>query len=99
MNDQNATGSASGTGGGGSTGGTNGAGSTNGGDACIDVGARAWKCAKCDLELVPKKTVFEYLGNTVAHEVPTCPKCGKVLITQELAEGRMAEVEQQLEDK
>ena len=46
-----------------------------------------------------KKTVFSYLGHTVSHEVLTCPKCGKVFIPEELAEGRMAEVEEQLEDK
>ncbi len=54
---------------------------------------------KCDRELVLKKVVFEYMGHTVAHEVPVCPKCGKVYISEELAEGRMAEVEQLLEDK
>jgi YgiT-type zinc finger domain-containing protein len=51
------------------------------------------------MELVVKKIVFEYLGHTVAHEVPACPKCGKVYISKELAEGRMSEVEQALEDK
>jgi ribosomal protein S27AE len=61
--------------------------------------AHIWKCGKCDAELVVKKVVLEYLGHTVAHAVPCCPKCGKVLISQELAEGRMSEVEQQLEDK
>jgi hypothetical protein len=61
--------------------------------------ARNWKCAKCRQELVPKKVVFEYMGHTVAHEVPTCPKCGKVYISLDLAEGRMSEVEQTLEDK
>ena len=60
---------------------------------------RVWKCGRCDEKLVLKKTVFEYLGHSVAHEVPACPKCGKVYIPKELAEGRMAEVEQQLEDK
>jgi hypothetical protein len=49
------------------------------------------------MELVVKKIVFEYLGHTVAHEVPACPKC--VYISKELAEGRMSEVEQALEDK
>jgi DNA-directed RNA polymerase subunit RPC12/RpoP len=60
---------------------------------------RIWKCGKCDRELVPKKTVFAYMGNTVAHEVSACPKCGKVFIPQDLAEGRMAEVEELLECK
>lgn len=65
----------------------------------MEAEARVWRCCRCDKELVPKKIVFAYLGHTVAHEVPTCPKCGKVFISQELAEGRMSEVEQQLEDK
>ena len=59
----------------------------------------ALKCVKCDRELAPRKIVFEYMGHTVAHEVPTCPKCGKVYISEDLAEGRMSEVEQMLEDK
>ena len=29
----------------------------------------------------------------------TCPNCGKVYISKDLAEGRMCEVEQTLEDK
>jgi len=57
------------------------------------------KCAKCDLPLELKKTVFDYLGNTFSHDVPVCPKCGKVYIPKELALGKMNEVEQQLEDK
>jgi YgiT-type zinc finger domain-containing protein len=57
------------------------------------------KCAKCDLELEPKKTTFDYLGNTFTHEVPVCPRCGKVYISKDLALGKMNEVEQQLEDK
>ena len=57
------------------------------------------KCGLCDVLLVYKKTVFSYLNRSFTHEVPRCPKCGKVYIPMELAEGRMAEVERQLEDK
>ncbi len=60
---------------------------------------RIWKCAKCGVELKTRKTIFNYMERTVSHEVPVCPKCGKVFITRALAEGRMAEVEEQLEDK
>lgn len=60
---------------------------------------KIWKCAKCSEPLVLKKTTFNYLGHTFSHEVLRCPTCGNVLIPKELAEGRMAEVEQQLEDK
>ena len=57
------------------------------------------KCYLCDELLVYKKTQFSYLDHTFTHDVPRCPKCGKVYISMELAEGRIAEVEHQLEDK
>ena len=46
-----------------------------------------------------KAVVFEYMNRSFSHEVPVCPKCGKVYISEALAEGRMAEVEAALEDK
>jgi ribosomal protein S27AE len=58
-----------------------------------------WKCFKCGETLVKKAVVFEYMNRSFSHEVPVCPKCGKVFISEELAEGRMAEVEAALEDK
>ena len=60
---------------------------------------RMWKCGKCNELLVLKKTVLSYLGRDVTHEISQCPKCGKVFIPMGLAEGRMAEVEEQFEDK
>ena len=60
---------------------------------------KAIKCERCGVYLVQKKTVFSYMGRSFTHDVPCCPQCGRVLITRELAEGRMAEVEEQLEDK
>ena len=60
---------------------------------------RAWKCGLCKEPLALKKTVFSYLNRDVTHEVNRCPKCGKVFVPMGLAEGRMAEVEELLEDK
>ncbi len=57
------------------------------------------KCGKCGVLLQPTKITFSYMGRTFGHEVPTCPKCGQVYISQELAEGKMAEVEMLFEDK
>jgi len=57
------------------------------------------KCSRCDVLLLPKKTVFSYMGRSFTHEVPCCPSCARVFIPQDLAEGRMQEVEEQLEDK
>ena len=34
--------------------------------------------------------MFDYLGSRFAHELPCCPVCGRVFISAELAEGRMA---------
>jgi len=56
-------------------------------------------CLKCGVALEMKKTVFDYMGRSFSEELPCCPVCGKVFVTPELAEGRMAEAEQMLEDK
>jgi rubredoxin len=59
----------------------------------------AWICRKCGVPLVTQKVVFEYLGHSFSHDVPKCPQCGKVMISGELAEGKVVEVETMLEDK
>jgi len=58
-----------------------------------------WVCAKCGAGLVKKNKIFSYMGMTFSHEVPRCPVCGMVFISKELADGKMAEVEQLMEDK
>jgi ribosomal protein S27AE len=65
----------------------------------MDNTERVWTCGKCKEPLVKKKTLFNYLGHTFSYEVNRCPKCGSVFIPKDLAEGRMAEVEAQMEDK
>lgn len=40
-----------------------------------------------------------YLGHRFSTEMPHCPGCGMVLVPEGLARGKMAEVEQILEDK
>ena len=60
---------------------------------------RKLKCARCGVELVTRKASFSYMGRSFGHEVPVCPRCGKVYISRALAEGKMAEVEVLLEDK
>jgi RNase P subunit RPR2 len=58
-----------------------------------------WTCRRCGKPLVQEKTVFEYLGHTMSHELLKCPQCGKVLVPGKLAEGKIAETETMLEDK
>jgi hypothetical protein len=45
------------------------------------------------------KVTVAYLGNQFTAELPQCPRCGMVLISEAMALGKMAEVEQILEDK
>jgi hypothetical protein len=40
-----------------------------------------------------------YLGSSFWIDLPRCPKCGLFLVPEELATGRMNEVELLLEDK
>lgn len=58
-----------------------------------------WRCDACDETLCAHETRIEYLGNEFAVELFQCPRCGLVLIPEDLALGKMLEVEQLLEDK
>jgi rubredoxin len=58
-----------------------------------------WVCEKCGQQLVAGPVRVEYLGNEFTAELPRCPQCGLVYVTEEVAMGKMAEVEQLLEDK
>jgi Zn-finger nucleic acid-binding protein len=56
-------------------------------------------CALCDVPLVPSKVSFKYMGHDFYHELPACPRCGQVYISEELVKGKISEVETNLEDK
>ncbi|HOI94695.1 MAG TPA: hypothetical protein PK250_08320 [Syntrophobacter fumaroxidans] len=45
------------------------------------------------------KVNVSYLGSSFPVDLPRCPRCGLVFVPEELALGRMAEVERLLEDK
>ncbi len=60
---------------------------------------RDWLCAKCDVPLEMGKVNISYLGSMFPVDLPKCPLCGLVLIPEELALGKMADVEKLLEDK
>jgi predicted RNA-binding Zn-ribbon protein involved in translation (DUF1610 family) len=66
----------------------------------IDAGeGKGWACAACGVALAPGKVKAAYLGGSFEVELWRCPSCGKALIGEGLARGRMLEVEQALEDK
>ncbi|WP_319777272.1 DVU_1557 family redox protein [Maridesulfovibrio sp.] len=65
----------------------------------LDEDFSSWLCASCGKALKPSPVELEYLDSRFNVELPTCPDCGFVLIPEELALGKMAEVERMLEDK
>jgi len=56
-------------------------------------------CNKCKVPLKPIRVHFKYLDKNFEHEVDRCPECGQVFVPEELAKGRMADVEKKLENK
>lgn len=58
-----------------------------------------WICDRCKVKLEPIDAQFKYLGHLFRHKIPRCPRCGLFFIPEELARGRMREVETALEDK
>lgn len=58
-----------------------------------------WLCSKCDVPLETGKVEVKYLGSSFPVDLLRCPKCGQVFIPEELAVGKMAEVEKMMEDK
>jgi len=58
-----------------------------------------WLCSNCNLPLIPRQVRVAYLGNAYPVDLLSCPQCGLVLVPEDLALGRMADVEKALEDK
>lgn len=56
-------------------------------------------CDKCQIEMEENEVQFSYLNRSFRHKVLRCSKCGQVYIPEELAKGRMSEVEALLEEK
>ncbi|MDR3203221.1 MAG: DNA-binding protein [Deltaproteobacteria bacterium] len=69
------------------------------GHAFAKFDAEGWNCKKCGRPLTPCSVNVEYMGSSFFVELPGCQECGFILIDDELALGRMLEVEKLLEDK
>ena len=54
---------------------------------------------RCRLPLELCEGTVCYLDTIIKVELLTCPRCGQVFVPESLARGRMAEIEQILEDK
>jgi hypothetical protein len=58
-----------------------------------------WICNRCRVPLEVQTVRLQYLKTIFALHLPACPKCGMILIDEELATGKITEAEQTLEDK
>ena len=56
-------------------------------------------CNKCGVELENKEIGFKYLGFEFSAEAACCPQCGQTYLSEEIATGKLAEIERMLEDK
>lgn len=61
--------------------------------------ADQWRCAACGGDLALAKVAFSYMKGNFEVDLPACTTCGLVLVTEELANGKMADAERILEDK
>ena len=61
--------------------------------------AEDWLCSKCGVPLELGQVEVAYRGSKYPVHLPRCPRCGLVFIPEQLALGKMAEVEKLLEDK
>lgn len=58
-----------------------------------------YECFKCGIPLERGKVIVSYMGSSFPVDLLKCKKCGLVLVPEELALGKMLEVEKTLEDK
>jgi len=61
--------------------------------------ASDWTCGKCGEALETATVEVGYMGSKYPVQLPRCPTCGIVFIPEETALGKMAQIEQLLEDK
>jgi len=64
-----------------------------------EADASGWRCDTCSEALRLMPVELEYLGSLFNVELPACPGCGMVFIPENLALGKMNQVEHLLEDK
>ena len=69
------------------------------GEKEVKLQDKDWLCMKCDISLSPGTVNFDYWGFSLPYDLPRCPQCGLVFVSEAMATVQMAEVERTLEDK
>lgn len=67
--------------------------------ATYDLTKGELTCEKCGVEMQKGPVMLSYMGNEFPIEMPVCPVCGNYFIPEELAVGKILQVERALEDK
>ena len=63
------------------------------------VSDSGWICNRCGVPVEDQTVRLQYRRTIFALHLPACPKCGMVLISEDLATGKMVEAEEALEEK
>ncbi|HOD76486.1 MAG TPA: hypothetical protein PKJ17_10685 [Syntrophorhabdaceae bacterium] len=58
-----------------------------------------WTCTKCDRRLELATVKLKYMEETFGVDIPACPSCQRIFVSEEDATQRMAQAEKMLEDK
>ena len=58
-----------------------------------------WLCNLCQVPLEVQTVRLQYMQSIFPIDLPACSECGFILVSEELATGKIAEAEQALEDK
>ena len=58
-----------------------------------------WVCAKCNIRLEQATVKLSYLDETFTANIPACPSCQRVFVSEKDALEKMALAEKMLEDK
>jgi len=64
-----------------------------------DLSGGSFSCGKCGIPLENGEVTLQYMGNNFPVLMPRCPQCGQCYIPEELAIGKILQVERTLEDK
>jgi len=56
-------------------------------------------CQKCNKELELANATLEYLEHKMTHQFLACPECKAVFIPEETVNGKIHQLEMNLEDK
>jgi len=58
-----------------------------------------WTCLKCDRKLELATVKLKYMEETFGVDIPACPSCQRIFVSEEDATRKMALAEKMLEDK